>query len=59
MLKHLGALAGADLVAAAREGREVRYRLTPGPLDGAAAWLAEVGGTWDGRLARLRAHLDG
>lgn len=59
VLKHLGALATAGLVAAEREGREVRYRLTPAPLEGAAAWLREVGDAWDGRIERLRAHLDG
>ncbi len=55
--KHLGALAAADLVTAERSGRDVRYRLTPAPLDGAAAWLTEVGGRWDARLERLRASL--
>jgi DNA-binding transcriptional ArsR family regulator len=59
LVKHLTALAAADLVTAEREGRDVRYRLTPAPLDGAAAWLGEVGGRWDARLARLRASLAG
>lgn len=58
VLKHLAALAAAGLVDSEREGREVRYRLTPAPLEGAAAWLAEVGGTWDARIERLRAHLE-
>ena len=31
--KHLAALERAGLVAPRREGRETRYRLTPGPLD--------------------------
>jgi DNA-binding transcriptional ArsR family regulator len=59
VLKHLGALAAAGLVAGERAGREVLYRLTPEPLDGAASWLAAVGGAWDERLGRLRAHLEG
>lgn len=59
LVKHLGALAGAGLVAAEREGREVRYRLTPAPLDGATAWLRDVGGAWDERLERLRSHVEG
>lgn len=58
VVKHLTALATAGLVAADRDGREVLYRLTPGPLDGAASWLERVGGAWDARLERLRTHLD-
>ena len=58
VLKHLAALAAAGLVDTERKGREVRYRLTPGPLEGAAAWLVEVGGAWDARIERLRANLD-
>ncbi len=51
--KHLGALAEAGLVARERAGRETRYRLTPGPLEDAAAWLTRVGSEWDERLAAL------
>lgn len=51
--KHLGALADAGLVAGERHGRELRYRLTPGPLADAAAWMARVGSEWDDRLAAL------
>lgn len=51
--KHLAALAAVGLVAAAREGREVRYHLTPAPLSGAMAWMASVGAQWDTRLAAL------
>jgi DNA-binding transcriptional ArsR family regulator len=51
--KHLGALARAGLVEARREGRETRYTLTPAPLADAMAWMTEVGGRWDDRLARL------
>jgi ArsR family transcriptional regulator, cadmium/lead-responsive transcriptional repressor len=51
--KHLSALSGAGLVEARREGRETRYTLTPAPLAGAMAWMAEVGGQWDERLERL------
>lgn len=59
VIKHLGALAAAGLVTAERQGRDVRYRLTPAPLEGAAAWLVDVGDQWDARLARLRASLGG
>ncbi len=51
--KHLVALHRAGLVEARREGRETRYVLTPAPLADAMGWMAEVGGAWDARLARL------
>ena len=52
--KHLAALSQAGLVAAARSGRETRYRLEPGALVAPRDWLASVGREWDGRLERLR-----
>jgi DNA-binding transcriptional ArsR family regulator len=55
--KHLSSLAGAGLVAASREGREVRYRVTPAPMSDAVAWMAAVGGQWDERLASLERHV--
>lgn len=55
--KHLSGLADAGLVAPAREGREVRYRLTPAPLSEAMAWMATVGAQWDTRLAALQRHM--
>jgi DNA-binding transcriptional ArsR family regulator len=51
--KHLAALHRAGLVEPRREGRETRYTLTPAPLMDAMDWMAEVGGAWDQRLARL------
>ena len=59
VVKHLSALGSAGLVAGEREGREVRYRLTPGPLNEAVGWITSVGAEWDERLARLRRHLGG
>lgn len=56
--KHLSALADAGLVEPTRQGREVRYRLTPEPLSGAMAWMATVGGRWDTRLADLKKRLE-
>jgi len=41
----------------ARAGREVRYALTPAPLEDAAGWMTTVGAQWDRRLARLRGKL--
>jgi DNA-binding transcriptional ArsR family regulator len=57
--KHLAALGEAGLVEGHRQGRETRYRLTPGPLGQAMDWMAEVGADWDTRLGRLRDHLSG
>ena len=51
--KHLAALDRAGLVEGRREGREMRYTLTPAPLGEAMAWMDAVGAEWDSRLARL------
>ena len=53
VVKHLGALAEAGLLDRERSGREVHYRITPAPLSEAVSWMAQVGGQWDARLARL------
>jgi DNA-binding transcriptional ArsR family regulator len=57
--KHLNALAEAGLLQREREGRDIRYRVTPEPLTEAVSWMAEVGGQWDRRLASLRQTVDG
>ena len=57
VVKHLNTLAEAGLLDREREGRDVRYRVTPEPLSGAITWIAEVGGEWDARLAALRSTL--
>lgn len=54
IVKHLSTLSEAGLVASEAHGREVRYRLTPAPMHGAVAWMAEAGSEWDERLRRLR-----
>ena len=51
--KHLSSLSHAGLLARERSGRDVRYRVTPEPLSDAVGWMAQVGGQWDERLARL------
>ena len=56
--KHLEVLREAGLVSGSRDGREHRYRLTPGPMADAASWMAEVGSRWDERLDRLRRQFD-
>lgn len=58
VVKHLSALAAAGLATPTREGREVRYRLTPEPFSGAMAWMADVGSQWDERLATLKAAIE-
>ena len=57
VLKHLTALADAGLLDRERSGREVRFRVTPAPLTDAVSWIADVGGQWDDRIARLRRQL--
>lgn len=59
VVKHLNTLAEAGLLNREREGRDVRYRVTPEPLSGAITWIAGVGGEWDTRLAALRSTLRG
>ncbi|HEX2029527.1 MAG TPA: metalloregulator ArsR/SmtB family transcription factor [Nitriliruptorales bacterium] len=55
--KHLASMAEAGLVQPRRHGREVRYELTPAPMEEAASWLAAVGTRWDDRLQRLQRSL--
>jgi DNA-binding transcriptional ArsR family regulator len=54
--KHLAVLDGAGLVERApySPGHEVRYRLRPGALDEAAAWMRTTECAWDDRLKRLK-----
>lgn len=51
--KHLDALRHAGLVDRDKRGRDVRYGLNPRGLDGASAWMEDVGAAWDQRLAAL------
>ncbi len=55
--KHLNSLSEAGLLEREKAGRDVRYHVTPAPLSSAVSWMAEVGGQWDGRLARLASAL--
>ncbi len=56
--KHLVTLAQAGLVSGVRRGRERRYHLVTESFDEATAWMADVGGRWDRRLADLKADLE-
>jgi DNA-binding transcriptional ArsR family regulator len=58
--KHLAALGEAGLIERAPDGagREVRYRLRPGALRPASAWLDETAAAWDERLGRLKRSVE-
>jgi DNA-binding transcriptional ArsR family regulator len=58
VVKHLGVLEDARLVAKRREGREVRYGVEAEQLAAAAAWINTVTARWQSRLARLKRHLE-
>jgi DNA-binding transcriptional ArsR family regulator len=51
--KHLAVLDRVGLVHGAATGRERRYSVNETQLARAAAQLASVGSTWDGRLRRI------
>jgi DNA-binding transcriptional ArsR family regulator len=53
VVKHLGVLQDADLVAPERVGRETRWTPTLAPLDAVDRWIDDVGGRWESRLERL------
>lgn len=57
VVRHLSALSEAGLLERERSGRDVRYRVTPAPLNDAVSWMADVGWQWDRRLAALSAAL--
>ncbi len=59
VVKHLQSLGEAGLVTPSRAGREVRYALTPAPLEDAVGWMVTVGAQWDRRLDRLRGRFQG
>ncbi len=58
VVKHLGALAVAGIVAKERHGREVHYRLQSAPLDEATAWLTTLAAQWERRLLRLKSYVE-
>jgi len=57
IVKHLRALAEAELVVAERLGREVRYRATTKRLAEVVDWLLGASADWDRRTDRLRAKM--
>ena len=58
VVKHLGALAHAGMVAKERHGREVRYRLETAPLSEASAWMTTLAARWEQRLLRLKRYVE-
>ena len=57
-VQHLEVLEHAGLVTSTKQGRVRTYRLTPDPLDEAAAWLAGQRDRWNRRFDQLDAHLE-
>jgi DNA-binding transcriptional ArsR family regulator len=57
VVKHLSALTRAGLLQREKAGRDVRYRVTPAPMNEAVSWMAQVGAEWDARLAALARDL--
>ena len=58
--KHLAVLDGAGLIERqSARGREVQYRLRPGALEPASAWIAHADAAWAQRLDRLKTVVEG
>lgn len=55
--KHLQVLGEAGLVVAERRGRETHWTLRPEQLATAMAWMADLGGGFEDRVAALQRHL--
>ena len=56
--RHLRVLAGAGLVEARRQGREVVYSLKPATVARSAEWLEELGRTWERRLRDIKGRAE-
>ncbi len=56
--KHLGVLEKAQLIHRTKDGRVVRCRLAPAPLQSAANWIDAYKIFWDGQLDALADYLD-
>ncbi|MER7153569.1 ArsR/SmtB family transcription factor [Streptomyces lydicus] len=59
IVKHLGVLDRAGLVAGHREGREARYRVIPERLEVTARWMDRVAAAWDSRLSAIKRLAEG
>lgn len=56
--KHLTILHDAGLVAVHQTGRDMRYSLTPEPLQDIDKWIQELNAVWDARLLRLKTMIE-
>lgn len=54
VVKHLAVLRRAGLVAARRQGREVRYLTRPDGVAATARWMAALAAGWDQRLTTIK-----
>ena len=54
VVKHLGVLEKAELVASERAGRENHFSVRSGALDATATWMASLASQWDRRLAAIK-----
>jgi DNA-binding transcriptional ArsR family regulator len=57
--KHLRVLEKSRMVRCTRHGRESLYALDPEPIVELRAYLDQMSRVWDGRLARLKAWVEG
>ncbi|THD51414.1 MAG: transcriptional regulator [Bradyrhizobium sp.] len=58
IMKHLGVLSDAGLLARAKTGRIVACRLTAGPMEQAMDWLNRYQRFWSENLVRLAAFVE-
>jgi DNA-binding transcriptional ArsR family regulator len=58
VMKHLGVLSDAGLVARTKNGRTVACRLTAAPMEQAMDWLARYQRFWSEQLDRLAAFVE-
>jgi DNA-binding transcriptional ArsR family regulator len=54
VVKHLAVLDRAGLVRGRRQGREVRYVVSPQRLGATARWMAQIAAEWDARLEAIK-----
>ena len=57
VLRHIGVLEAAGLVASEKQGRVRTCRLCPQVLDHAAHWLQDQRAVWEARADRLEAYV--
>lgn len=58
VLRHLGVLETAQLIATEKSGRARLCRARPETLAATADWLADQRAQWEGRLDRLEAYVE-